>query len=70
MRHHFGVDLIARDPLPGGLPAFLLRQAGEHQFGIDVLVVGDEQAMVGTPVKRNETEKIVVVAELARLALR
>ena len=44
--------------------------AGEHQFGVGVLVVDDQQTVVGgvrADRQRQEADEVVVVADLLRL---
>ena len=49
--------------------AVLLADTREHQFLVGVFVVGDEQAMVGRAVDRDEADEVGVVAELAAPAV-
>ncbi len=67
VRHHLGVDDVLGHACEVVVPAAALSDAAEHQLAVRVLVIDDEQAVIGAPVERHEAEKVVVVAELLSL---
>ncbi len=42
--------------------------AAEHELAVRVLVIDDQEAVVGAAIERHEAEEVVVVAELLGLA--
>ncbi len=70
MGHHFNLRQLAsygEAHAPEILAPWQLR---EHQFFVRIFVIVHQQSMVAAAIQRNETEIVVVVAELAGLLLR